>query len=90
MLRDFERHLCVEWIEKFNQSNLQSNERFAESLIRGRSNKGIGELRIRNELKEHQISEEIVAAAMSELSIDWFELAVKVFKKICGYPCYRF
>lgn len=37
--RDFERHLCLEWIDKFNQHNLQSNERFAEPLIRGRTNK---------------------------------------------------
>jgi SOS response regulatory protein OraA/RecX len=50
----FGRHLCIEWIDKFNQNNLQSNERFAESLSRGRSNKGIGELKIRNEFKEQQ------------------------------------
>ena len=36
---------------------------------------------IRNNLKEHQISSEIVTAAMSELNIDCFELAVKVFEK---------
>jgi len=38
----FGRHLCIEWIDKFNQNNLQSNERFAKSLIRGYSNKGTG------------------------------------------------
>jgi len=79
--RDFERHLCLEWIDKFSQHNLQSNERFAESLIRGRANKGIGESRIRNELKEHQISMQIIAAAFEELDIDWFELAAKAFQK---------
>jgi regulatory protein len=79
--RDFERHLCLEWIDKFNQYNLHSNERFAESLIRGLANKGIGELRIRNELKEHQISTQIIAAAFEELDINWFELALKVFQK---------
>jgi SOS response regulatory protein OraA/RecX len=79
--RDFERYLCLEWIDKFNQHNLQRNERFAESLIRGCTNKGIGESRIRNELKEHQISAEIVASAMSELRIEWFELAVNVYEK---------
>jgi regulatory protein len=81
LLRDFDRNLSLEWIDKFSQHNLQSNERFAEALIRGRSNKGIGESRIRNELKEHQISEEIVKAAMLELNIDWFELALNVFDK---------
>jgi SOS response regulatory protein OraA/RecX len=67
----------MEWLEKFNQNNLQSNKRFTESLIRGRLNKGIIESRIRNELEEHQIS----TAAMSELCIDWFVLANKVFEK---------
>ncbi|WP_299072642.1 regulatory protein RecX [uncultured Paraglaciecola sp.] len=81
MQRDFERSLCIEWIEKYKQHKLQSNERFAESLIRGRANKGIGELRIRQELKEHQITAEIVAQAMDELSVDWFELVLKVYEK---------
>jgi regulatory protein len=44
--RDFERHLCLEWIDKFNQHNLLSKARFAESLIRERVDEGIGELRI--------------------------------------------
>ena len=26
LLRDFERYLCIELIDKFNQNNLQSNE----------------------------------------------------------------
>jgi SOS response regulatory protein OraA/RecX len=33
LLRDFERYLCIELIDKFNQNNLQSNERFTEYLI---------------------------------------------------------
>jgi regulatory protein len=34
-----------------------------------------------HELKEHQISTQIIAAAFDELDIDWFELVVKVFQK---------
>jgi len=60
---------------------LQSNIRFAESLIRGRTNKGRGKSRIRNELKKHQISVKILATVMYALNIDWFELALKVFVK---------
>jgi SOS response regulatory protein OraA/RecX len=58
---DFERHLCLERIDKFSHHNLQSNERFAESLKSGRSNKGIGESRIRNQLREYEISAQITA-----------------------------
>ncbi|MGK0304280.1 MAG: SOS response regulatory protein OraA/RecX [Gammaproteobacteria bacterium] len=70
------RHL---YIDTFNQNNLQSNKRFSESLNRGRLNKGIGESRVCNELQKYQISAVIVASAMRELSIDEFELAIKVF-----------
>jgi SOS response regulatory protein OraA/RecX len=77
--RYLSRHLYIEWIDTFNQNNLQSNKRFSESLKRGRLNKGIGESRICNELQKYQISAVIVASAMRELSIDEFELAIKVF-----------
>lgn len=33
LLRDIERHMCVEWIDKFNQNNLQNNVRFAGFLM---------------------------------------------------------
>ncbi|AGH45744.1 hypothetical protein C427_3636 [Paraglaciecola psychrophila 170] len=48
-------------------------------MNRGRLNKGIGESRVCNELQKYQISAVIVASAMRELSIDEFELAIKVF-----------
>ena len=55
-----------------------------ESLIRGLDHRGIGESIIHNELDEHQVSADIMSAVMQEFSVDWFELAVKVFdKKIC-------
>ena len=79
--RKFDRQLCIEWIEKFRQKNLQSDSRFAGLLVRIRTNKGIGESRIRNELKEHRISQDIIDAAIQEEDIDWFELALQVFEK---------
>ena len=81
MLHDFERHLCIEYINKFNQNNLQSNERFADPLDPCCSDKCIGEPKIRNILKEPQIFSNIVVAVMSEHNVDWSELAVGVFEK---------
>lgn len=81
LVREFEYELSVLWIEKFSEDNLQSEERFTESFIRGRTNKGIGEVRIRNELKDHEIPIELIKQVMKELDTDWFELAVKVFHK---------
>ncbi|MGJ8678729.1 regulatory protein RecX [Paraglaciecola sp.] len=79
--RDFDIELCRQWIDKFSESDIQSDLRFAESLIRGRVNKGVGEVRILKELKDHKIDNDFIRQAMQELQIDWFELASKVFIK---------
>ncbi|MGS2720458.1 regulatory protein RecX [Paraglaciecola aestuariivivens] len=79
--RNFDYDLSIEWIEKFNQHNLQSEQRFAEALIRGRVNKGIGELRVLNELKQHKIPPEVINLAFEEEPVDWFELAIQVHAK---------
>jgi regulatory protein len=81
ILRDFNRQLCVEWINKFCKHNLQSDIRYAEAFTRIRSNKGVGESRIRNELKQNQITQEIIDTAIAKQNIDWFELAKTVYLK---------
>lgn len=62
-------------IDKFKLSNIQSDSRFAESRIRDRVYKGYGEFWIRQELKQHQLSENVIDAAFAEEPQDWFELA---------------
>lgn len=76
--------LCEEQIEKFVDNNIQSDTRFAESLIRGRVAKGQGENRVRQELREHNIDDSAVASAMAEIDPDWFELARQVKIKKFG------
>jgi hypothetical protein len=49
------------------------------ALIRDFAHKGIG--RNKNALQGYQNSIKIVSQAMSELYIDWFELAVKYLTK---------
>ncbi|MCF2950187.1 recombination regulator RecX [Paraglaciecola aquimarina] len=79
--RDFEPDECRQWIAKFCESNIQSDQRFTESLIRTRTGKGVGQRRILQELKEHDIDPDVIANMFKEAQIDWFELAKKVFIK---------
>ena len=76
--------LCEEQIAKFVENDIQSDVRFAESLIRGRVAKGQGENRVRQELREHNISDSAVSSALTEIDPDWFELARRVKVKKFG------
>jgi regulatory protein len=79
--KGFDVGLCEQQIEQFKKKNIQSDSRFADSLIRGRARKGQGEVRIRAELNEHKISADTYLPIFAELEIDWFELAQRVLAK---------
>ncbi len=57
------------------ESNLQSDERFAENYVRYRSQRGYGPQRIRQELNERGVSSELINEHLTQIEIDWFELA---------------
>ena len=82
--KGFEPQVCYEQIDKFSEQNIQSDSRFAEMLIRSRAKKGYGESRVRNELKEHSIDSDVIAQAMLESEVDWFELAAQVLSRKYG------
>ena len=80
-LREFDSEQIDEWVEKFSQHDIQSDTRFVEAFIRGKVNKGQGESRIRNELRQHDIDQRVINKAFKDSAIDWFELALAVFDK---------
>jgi len=83
--RNFNEELVQDWLQKFSSADLQSELRFAEMLARSRINKGVGELSLKNELKQHKIPHEMVERVLHELAPDWFELALHALnKKISG------
>lgn len=53
------------------ENQLQSNHRFALSLIRRRAADGYGLLRVRAELKSHNLTATDITAALDEADIDW-------------------
>lgn len=64
------------------QKNWQNDQRFCESYIRSRSQKGYGLARIKQELTHLKgINSAIIAEVINEMDIDWAELALTVLQK---------
>jgi len=68
-------------LDALQADGLQSDHRFAEQYIRSRSNKGYGPNRIRLELKEKGISDDLASIGFEQSEIDWFELVRQVKHK---------
>lgn len=73
--KGFDSDLVQEVIEELTAANLQSEQRFTESFIRSRVNKGQGLNRISQELQQRGIHRETIIQALREEPVDWFELA---------------
>ena len=74
-------------IELLIKSNLQSDQRFTESYLRHRSQRGFGSQRIRQELKERGVDTELISTTLEQADIDWFSLATVVRCKRFGEQC---
>ena len=73
------KELLEEEIEKLKADGLLSDERFAESYFQSRKNRGYGPLRIRNELKQRGVGDQIFSPLSDE--IEWSEFALEALKK---------
>jgi len=71
-------------LKRLVDENLQSDERYAESFVRQRSSRGYGPQRLRQEMREKDLSKEEVAAAFTAADINWPELAEQVLRKKFG------
>lgn len=69
---------------QLQEAGLQSDHRFAENYVRYRSQRGYGPLRIKQELNERGVASDITADQLSQIEIDWFELAYDVRCKRFG------
>lgn len=67
---------CLDTLE---EQGLQSDVRFAESFIRSRIIRGQGVIRIKGELRQRGVDQEILSNALACVEdnegVDWFELA---------------
>ena len=70
------------------QKNWQSDQRFTESYLNSRSQRGYGINRIKQELRQLKgIESTIIEAVVSECELDWSALALKVLRK--KFPDYK-
>ena len=79
---------CIEaiqgQIDRLTDEGLQSDYRLAGSVIRSRSNKGHGPVKIGGELRQKGLNDAMIAAAFLEENIDWFEKAREVSQRKFG------
>lgn len=73
-----------EVLDNLSNRNLQSDQRFVESYVRMRTNRGFGPLLIKAELLEYGISKTDIANFINEKDLSWISQAKKVYQKKFG------
>ena len=81
LAKGFEQELVVKVLSILKQENLLSDLRFAINLLRSRTVKGYGPLKIKQELYTAGVDEETLSAALIDLEIDWQQILVKTWQK---------
>jgi regulatory protein len=71
-------------IERLQSQAFQSDERFAENLVRARHAQGHGPRRIRAELRTHGLDDAAVDAAMDAVDADWLDSARRQYRRRYG------
>jgi len=79
--RGIEESDADEAIEKLSGKGLQSDDRYAEQLVRTRVAQGYGPVRIEAELKLAGLSADQIAAALDAAECDWTEQAARAHQK---------
>ncbi|MCK3654647.1 recombination regulator RecX [Pasteurellaceae bacterium Macca] len=70
-------------IERAQENNWQSDERFCGTFIRYRSQQGYGPRRIKQDLKIKGVEGWLIEQELENAEVDWFSLAEQVFEKKC-------
>lgn len=73
-----------EVIAKLRSEGLQSDERFTESFIHGRTNRGYGPLRISQELKQRGVCDNLITHYLYAGEFDWRQRAGEIREKRFG------
>ncbi|MBO68338.1 MAG: hypothetical protein CL398_08500 [Acidiferrobacteraceae bacterium] len=82
--RGFETQVIDNLLGKLEDQELLSDWRFAKTLIVTRAESGYGPQRIRRELSDRGVSQEIVGEAMADADIDWNVCVLTQAKKKFG------
>jgi regulatory protein len=93
-IKGFDSEMVDEAIEGLLRDNLVSDQRFCESMINSRLNRGNGPVKVRYELRNKGVAEHIVDSVMDELHPDWQLSLISLIKKkyagqLSGAPAER-
>ena len=80
----FPRESVVAILTLLQQERLQSDERFAESYVYSRQQRGYGPVRIRSELLQKGVESELISQHLQCYQDDWTTLARKVKEQKFG------
>ncbi|AUI66337.1 MULTISPECIES: recombination regulator RecX [Glaesserella] len=80
-LKEYELEEVEQAIIQAQTNGWQSDERFATSYVRYRSQQGYGPRRLKQELQQKGVKEWVISQALDESEIDFFELAERLFEK---------
>ncbi len=79
--KGFDSELADEVLSELLSEGYQSDQRYAEMLVRSRINKQTGPFKIKMELKQKGVPAPEVALAFENIECDWFELALEAAQK---------
>jgi regulatory protein len=72
----FDNHPSIDQVlVQITEEGLQSDKRFTEAYIRSRIYRGHGLSRIRQDIRQKGISDELVAQGLESADVDWYALA---------------
>ena len=81
----FDSHPSIEQVlVQIAEEGLQSDKRFTEAYIRSRIYRGHGLSRIRQDIRQKGVSDELVAQGLENADVDWYELARDVATRKFG------
>lgn len=83
-LRGFAADAARSVVIELSTAGLQSDERYAQMLVRHRVRQGYGPVRIRAELRQRGVAEGVIAAALSASDVEWDTVAHRVHEKRVG------
>ena len=83
--KKFDNHSAIEQVlVQISDQGLQSDKRFAEAFIRSRLYRGHGLARLRQDIRQKGVADDLVAQALEDADINWFELAKDVAQRKFG------
>ncbi|MGX5913657.1 regulatory protein RecX [Aliidiomarina sp. Khilg15.8] len=82
--KGFVTRIIDEVIERLQERDWQSDERFTEGFVRQRVEAGYGPLKIRADLQQKGVASDLVAAALEASATDWTALAQERYLRRFG------